>query len=139
VKILEGGRGSCGHGRIIVHNAIAVPADLAQAPAPAWIANCAVCGRIVDTREKAEGGDGHGCEYSNGWACSTDCAEKLNPDPDWMREDLAALEAADAGVVAELVEALRQFEAHYPRGINPFLDDAHAKARAVLAKIGGAA
>ena len=57
---------------------------------PAWLSNCVVCGRIVDTRETDEGGDGHGCEYAEGWTCSSDCAERLHPDPDWMKEGLAA-------------------------------------------------
>jgi hypothetical protein len=34
--------------------------------------------------------------------------------------------------VRELEVALRQFEAHYPMGINPFLDDAYRAARAAL-------
>ncbi len=57
---------------------------------PAWLSNCVVCGRIVDTREKDDGGDGHGCEYPEGWTCSSECAEKLHPDPEWMKDALAA-------------------------------------------------
>lgn len=40
-----------------------------------WIANCIVCGRVVDTREESEGGDAHGCEYADGWVCSRECDE----------------------------------------------------------------
>ena len=40
--------------------------------------------------------------------------------------------------IAELVEALEQFEAHYPSGINPFLDAAANKARTLIAKHKGA-
>lgn len=35
----------------------------------------------------------------------------------------------------EMVEALAMFESHYPRGVNPFLDEAAARARAVLSKV----
>lgn len=70
-------------------DAALAPTDAAQAR-PAWLSNCVVCGRIVDAREKDEGGDGHGCEYPEGWTCSSDCAEKLHPDPEWMQEGLAA-------------------------------------------------
>lgn len=66
-------------------------------------------------------------------------AAKAAAQADYERRILAALDTPAPALMDELVEALRQFEAHYPRGINPFLDDAHAKARAVLAKIGGAA
>lgn len=61
-------------------------------------------------------------------------AAKSAAQADYEARILAALEP-DAGVVAELVDALRKFEAHYPRGINPFLDEAHSKARATLAKL----
>jgi hypothetical protein len=40
----------------------------------AWIANCRHCGRVVDTRERHEGGDKHGVEVDNGtWVCSPAC------------------------------------------------------------------
>jgi hypothetical protein len=61
-------------------------------------------------------------------------AAKAAAQADYAARIMAAIEVVD---VAELVEALRQFAAHYPRGINPFLDDAHSKARAALARIGG--
>jgi len=38
------------------------------------VANCCVCGRIVDTREVCYGGDEFGCELTDGrWTCSFDC------------------------------------------------------------------
>ena len=37
-------------------------------------ANCCVCGRIIDTREKSEGGDDFGDETEAGkWTCSVQC------------------------------------------------------------------
>lgn len=40
------------------------------------VANCCQCGRIVDTREKADGGDDFGCETTDGrWTCSPECWE----------------------------------------------------------------
>jgi hypothetical protein len=37
-------------------------------------ANCCSCGRVVDTLEKEEGGDGHGAQLNNKkWICSEDC------------------------------------------------------------------
>jgi hypothetical protein len=40
----------------------------------AWIANCCVCSRVVDTREENEGGDPFGCELDDGrWTCSEPC------------------------------------------------------------------
>lgn len=45
-------------------------------------ANCCHCGRIVDTREKAEGGDDFGCELSDGrWTCSPECWEITTEAP----------------------------------------------------------
>ena len=84
------------------------PTDAAQAR-PAWLSNCVVCGRIVDTRENDEGGDGHGCEYPEGWTCSSDCAEKLHPDPEWMKEGLAA-QAREAALreAAAIADALSE-------------------------------
>lgn len=73
---------------------------------PAWVSHCVVCGRIVDTREKDEGGDGHGCEYPEGWTCSSECAEKLHPDPEWMEDALAA----EAGGVDAIKDALASLD-----------------------------
>lgn len=80
--------------------------DVQPTPAkPDWIDNCEVCNRIVDTREKAEGGDGHGCQYGDKWACSSACAEVLSPDPDWLRDALAAPAPAPSPVkLGELQE-----------------------------------
>jgi hypothetical protein len=81
---------------------------IAALPAvPAWLSNCVVCGRIVDTRETDEGGDGHGCEYPEGWTCSSACAETLHPLPDWMKEGIGA--DAPAPDVAGLVEAAKRY------------------------------
>lgn len=44
---------------------------------------------------------------------------------------------ADAQLIAaapDLLEALKSFEAHYPMGVNSFLDDAYRSARAAIAK-----
>lgn len=74
-----------------IHRDVAAlsPAPVEAQARPEWLSNCVICGRIVDTREAEEGGDGHGCEYAEGWICSSDCAEKLHPGPDWMKEGLA--------------------------------------------------
>jgi hypothetical protein len=38
------------------------------------IANCCICGRVVDTRERTEGGDAFGVELEDGrWTCSIQC------------------------------------------------------------------
>jgi hypothetical protein len=49
----------------------------------------------------------------------------------------AALARADRAeaLLKEAVEALDQFQMHYPHGINPWLDEAVSKARATLANI----
>ena len=39
-------------------------------------------------------------------------------------------------VARGLVEACREFVGHYPRGINPFLDEAYVAARKALADAG---
>lgn len=122
-------------------------ADLAQAPAPVretripW-GYCEHCGCGMQISDDGLGICGHGritqsadlvvkntisdAGRETGPACTT-------PQPGEVLASSAP--APDAGVVAELVEALRKFEAHYPRGINPFLDEAHSKARAILAKL----
>lgn len=74
--------------------------------APAWLSNCIVCGRVVDTREKLEGGDTHGCEYAEGWVCSSDCAETLHPDPDWMKESLVDPAAIREAALREAYEVV---------------------------------
>lgn len=44
------------------------------------IANCCMCGRIVDTREVEDGGDKFGAQSAGGlWTCSFECwDESLN-------------------------------------------------------------
>lgn len=46
---------------------------------------------------------------------------------------LLSTSAAERG----MREALQLFRDHYPRGINPWLDEAHSKARAALSGIEG--
>ncbi len=47
---------------------------LVDVPAVIPTANCCICGRIIDTREKSEGGDDHGDETAPGkWTCSIAC------------------------------------------------------------------
>lgn len=47
----------------------------------AWLANCCNCGRVVDTREEAEGGDKFGAESSDGkWVCSSECWDAVFRD-----------------------------------------------------------
>lgn len=77
-------------------NAIASERDAAVARAeqaenarPAWLANCCICGRVVDTREVSEGGDQHGCQYDGGWVCSSDCGCRLLGDPTEAEEHAA--------------------------------------------------
>lgn len=42
-------------------------------------ANCCVCGRLIDKREKKDGGDGFGAELTDGrWTCSIECDDKLD-------------------------------------------------------------
>lgn len=49
-------------------------ASPASPSGPSYAVNCCNCGRIVDTREKDEGGDGFGAELSDGrWTCSPEC------------------------------------------------------------------
>ena len=41
---------------------------------PEWLSHCAVCRRVIDTREECDGGDPHGCEVgSDFWVCSPEC------------------------------------------------------------------
>jgi len=47
---------------------------LVDVPAAIPTANCCICGRLVDTREKSEGGDDFGDETEAGkWTCSVQC------------------------------------------------------------------
>ena len=53
-------------------------ASLSQGEPSNWTANCCQCGRIVDTREKAEGGDPFGCQLDDKrWTCSPQCWERV--------------------------------------------------------------
>ncbi len=68
---------------------------------PAHFTNCAICRRVVDTREESEGGDPHGCQYGDQWVCSGECGDKLSPPPDWLED--AAQPAPDMKPLAFLV------------------------------------
>lgn len=64
-------------------------------------------------------------------------ASVYGDDPN-CRED--GRQIANARLIAaapEMLEALQAFEAHYPLGVNPFLDDAFRSARAAIAKAEG--
>jgi len=78
---------------------------------PKHTANCCECGRIVDTREAKDGGDGFGSELDDGrWTCSGECWEKAvgieqdAPSPDVAGLIEAAFDTAQAareGIVGE--------------------------------------
>ena len=71
-----------------------------EAGEPSTTANCYVCGRIVDTREKSEGGDPFGAQDSDGWTCSIECWETT------LGEDAAPPAEVERGAVTdEMVEA----------------------------------
>ncbi len=48
---------------------------MAEVTAPLRTANCCKCGRIIDTREKPEGGDSFGAQLADEvrWVCSPEC------------------------------------------------------------------
>lgn len=59
----------------------ALRSNLKEQEPVAWLANCCNCGRVVDTREKSEGGDAYGAEASGGrWLCSMECWEVVFRD-----------------------------------------------------------
>src|SRR6185437_3246177 len=60
---------------------------------PKHTANCCECGRIVDTREAKDGGDGFGSELDDGrWTCSGECWEKaVGIEQDAPSPDVAGL------------------------------------------------
>jgi hypothetical protein len=80
------------HGRIVVGAAeeakAAAQADYTRrilsalaAPQPSHTTNCCKCGRIIDTREKKDGGDDFGAQLNDGrWTCSIECDDAvINP------------------------------------------------------------
>lgn len=71
-----------------------------EAGGPTYTANCCNCGRIVDTRETDEGGDGFGAELSDDrWTCSPECWDAVvEPAPREAGQ-------ADAGVREAASEA----------------------------------
>ena len=51
---------------------------LYAAPQPFHTTNCCKCGRIIDTREKKDGGDDFGAQLSDGrWTCSIECDDAV--------------------------------------------------------------
>ena len=65
---------------------------LADEPVAIPTANCCVCGRIIDTREKSAGGDDHGDETAPGkWTCSIQCYDAftgyVEEPAAWYREE----------------------------------------------------
>lgn len=99
-------------------------------------ANCCNCGRIIDTREEAEGGDKFGAESSDGrWLCSMECWDAVFRD----EGPYAASAASGVRVIDEVAaERRRQIE----KGYDATHDDMHtegeiARAAAVYAAGGG--
>lgn len=71
---------------------------LVDVPAVIPTANCCICGRIIDTREKSEGGDDHGDETAPGkWTCSIACYDAFTG----YVPDVPAVEP-----VAHIIEAM---------------------------------
>lgn len=73
----------------------AVPSQVTVKPV-AWIANCCICGRIIDTREKETGGDEFGAAVDGDrWACSSKCwheaTDAAHPAPVSVVPDDAAM------------------------------------------------
>lgn len=74
-----------------------------QAEVVGHTANCCNCGRIVDTREEAEGGDKFGAEASDGrWLCSMECWDAVFRDEGPYASPPAV---AKGGVTEEMVRA----------------------------------
>ncbi len=73
-----------------------------QAASPTYhVVNCCNCGRIIDTREEDEGGDGWGHELSDDrWVCSPECLDAV-AEPDTQ----AAAASAPAGDFQDLASA----------------------------------
>lgn len=76
---------------------------------PGFITRCDYCNRLVDMREREEGGDTHGCQLNDGrWACSSDCYDIMAPDGLTPCPDLE-------GLLREAAERIRGYvEAQYP-------------------------
>ena len=71
-----------------------------MAMTPEHITNCAVCGRVIDTRERENGGDDFGCQMSSGeWVCSSECS---------VEAQLAASEAARIAAEAKVTDLRAQ-------------------------------
>lgn len=79
IEALQRNTYSCGTVWVRLEEVLAI---LDAHTADTWIANCCVCGRIIDTREAHEGGDLFGALVDDGrWACSSLCWDKA-PDAD---------------------------------------------------------
>lgn len=85
---------------------------------PVATANCCKCGRIVDTRERSEGGDPFGAELNDGqWVCSIECWEAVvdtDATPPAPQPALALIEeltGALEGVVRVANRATLEFDA----------------------------
>lgn len=70
---------------------------------PLETANCCHCGRIIDTREKSEGGDDFGAQLTDKrWTCSLACWDAV-VDPSTLVEhdETAERETAVARLASE--------------------------------------
>jgi hypothetical protein len=72
---------------------------------PTYVVNCCNCGRIVDTREAAEGGDDFGSELADGerWVCSPECWDSV------VEPTLAKPASSPAGELLEALSAEKPF------------------------------
>lgn len=77
---------------------------LYAAPQPLHTTNCCKCGRIIDTREKKDGGDDFGAQLSDGrWTCSIECDDAfVDPQPVSVPDgwQLVPIEPTDAMIDA---------------------------------------
>lgn len=72
------------------------------------IANCCMCGRIVDTREVEDGGDKFGAQSSDGtWTCSFECWDASPDNSAGTTMDDILAEQAKAKVLRPARQALK--------------------------------
>jgi hypothetical protein len=70
--------GECLHETDVREIVTAALASAEEEKAVVPTANCCICGRVIDTREKSEGGDDFGAETAPGkWTCSMECDDKV--------------------------------------------------------------
>lgn len=83
---------------------------------PVATANCCKCGRIVDTRERSEGGDPFGAVLNDGqWVCSIECWEAVvdtDATPPAPQPALALIEEL-TGALKEIADAARRSAAYW--------------------------